>query len=240
MGRPALYAHDNLVEYNHIHHLGWGQLSDLGGVYTLGYAPGSKVRNNLIHDVLAYQRRGWGLYPDEGSAEMLWENNIVYRTTDGGIHDHLGRENVVRNNIFAFSAARGEITRNPLHGVLSFDCRLNIVYDKQTPPLGGDWTTPGFKLDNNIYWSTSGRPPVFPGDKTFAEWQQSGHDRHSIVANPRFVDAERFDFRLLPDSPALKLGFQPIDANKIGLVGPAEWVALPAQVQRPKMNFPGE
>ncbi len=66
------------------------------------------------------------------------------------------------------------------------------------------------------------------------------YDAHSIVANPRFVDAERFDFRLLPDSPAFKLGFKPLDAGKIGLLGPAEWAALPRQVQRPRMSFPGE
>ncbi|MBN1394381.1 MAG: right-handed parallel beta-helix repeat-containing protein [Pirellulales bacterium] len=237
---PPSYAHHNLVEYNHIHHLGWGRLSDMGGVYTLGYSPGTIIRNNLIHDILAYSRRGWGLYPDEGTAEAIFENNIVYRTTDGAIHDHLGRDNIVQNNIFAFSATRGQITRNPEPGVCSFDCRRNIVYDVRTPPLGGDWTTPSFKLDYNLYWHTSKEPLVFPGDRTFRQWQQLGYDVHSVVAYPRFADAERFDFRLRPDSPALMLGFKPIDAGEIGLVGPAEWVELPKKVERPAMKLPGE
>jgi hypothetical protein len=37
-----------------------------------------------------------------------------------------------------------------------------------------------------------------------------------VYADPRFVDADRFDFRLRPDSPALKLGFHPIDLSQVG------------------------
>ena len=48
------------------------------------------------------------------------------------------------------------------------------------------------------------------------------------------------DFRLQPDSPALKLGFKPIDTTTVGLVGPAEWVDLPKKVKRPVMKMPGE
>ncbi|NLY00940.1 MAG: right-handed parallel beta-helix repeat-containing protein [Rhodopirellula sp.] len=48
-------------------------------------------------------------------------------------------------------------------------------------------------------------------------WQQAGGDAHSVVADPMFVDAEHGDFRLKPQSPALKLGFQPIPLDKIGL-----------------------
>ena len=41
-------------------------------------------------------------------------------------------------------------------------------------------------------------------------------DAGSIVADPKFTDPENFDFTLPPDSPALKLGFKPIDTTKIG------------------------
>ncbi|HPC49343.1 MAG TPA: right-handed parallel beta-helix repeat-containing protein [Kiritimatiellia bacterium] len=47
-------------------------------------------------------------------------------------------------------------------------------------------------------------------------WQMAGADRDSVVADPQFVDAARGDFRLKPDSPALKLGFEPIAFDKIG------------------------
>jgi hypothetical protein len=38
-----------------------------------------------------------------------------------------------------------------------------------------------------------------------------------VGQDPRFMDAAHLDFRLRPDSPALKLGFQPIAAGEIGL-----------------------
>ena len=47
-------------------------------------------------------------------------------------------------------------------------------------------------------------------------WQEMGLDRHSVVADPLFVDATRGDYRLKPDSPALGLGFEPIPVEKIG------------------------
>lgn len=47
-------------------------------------------------------------------------------------------------------------------------------------------------------------------------WQQAGGDVHSIVADPMFVDAKHGDFRLKPESPALKQGFEPIPLDKIG------------------------
>lgn len=47
-------------------------------------------------------------------------------------------------------------------------------------------------------------------------WQKAGADTHSVVADPLLVDAERGDFTLRPDSPALKLGFEPIPFREIG------------------------
>lgn len=47
-------------------------------------------------------------------------------------------------------------------------------------------------------------------------WKQNGFDRHSIVADPMFVDPAADDYRLKPGSPAEKIGFQPIPVDRIG------------------------
>ncbi len=245
-GYAASSAHHNSIENNHIHHLGWGQLSDMGGIYCLGDSPGTRLCHNLIHDVLGYSHhpggphRGWGLYTDEGSTGILLENNVVYRTTDGGFHQHYGRDNIVRNNILALTATRGAIIRSRDEKHRSFTIDRNIIFENGTPPLGGSWVTPGFELDHNLYWDTSGVPPTMPGGLTFSQWQERGFDKHSLVADPMFVAPEAFDFRLQPDSPALPLGFQPIDTSNVGLTGTPEWVALPRSVKRLRLLLPGE
>ena len=43
-----------------------------------------------------------------------------------------------------------------------------------------------------------------------------GFDTHSVIADPLFVNFKNGDYRLKPESPALKLGFKQIDIDKIG------------------------
>jgi len=233
-------AHHNAIEYNHIHHLGWAQLSDMGGIYTLGVSPGTRLCHNLIHDVLSYSYGGWGLYTDEGSTDILLENNVVYRVKDGAFHQHYGKENLVRNNVLALSATYGQIRRSRQEEHRSFTIERNIIYADGVAMLGGNWSNGNYLLDSNCYWDASGQAPTFPGGLTFSEWQQKGQDTHSLVADPKFADPANYDFRLQPDSPAVKLGFKPIDTTSVGLVGPPQWVDLPKRIKRPTMIMPAK
>ncbi len=225
-------ANHNIIEYNHVHHVGHGQLSDMGAIYTLGISPGTVIRFNSFHDVMSNPRvsGGWGIYFDEGSTDILAENNIVYNTLTGTLHQHYGENNRVQNNIFAFSHGP-QLVRSREEDHRSFYFERNIVYFNNTETLGSTWSNGRFDLDYNCYWSTCGSPIEFKG-KSFEEWQAEGHDAHSIVADPLFVNAEAADFRLKPESPALKLGFVPIDPSAAGLQGEPEWVEKPKQIQR--------
>jgi hypothetical protein len=55
------------------------------------------------------------------------------------------------------------------------------------------------------------------GKATFADWRGRGHDRNSTVADPLFIAVEQNNFQLQSNSPALKLGFQPIDLSQVGI-----------------------
>jgi hypothetical protein len=71
---------------------------------------------------------------------------------------------------------------------------------------GRDWTT-ALTMDHNCWFQTRG--PIVPrldqkvGQDQFGAFQRRrGFDTHSVVADPKFVDSARHDYRLAPDSPA--------------------------------------
>ena len=88
---------------NLIYNIGQRTLSDMGAVYLLGSQPNTLVSGNVIHDVSSADYGGWGIYLDEGSSGILVTNNLVYRCDSLGFHQHMGNNNTVRNNIFAFN-----------------------------------------------------------------------------------------------------------------------------------------
>lgn len=221
----------NRIEFNHIHHCMRGVLSDGGGVYTIGAQPGTVIRGNLIHDVFPYMgppAMAWGIYLDGPSTGILVEDNVVYNTLTGGLLT-TGENNIVRNNIFALSAWQAA-WRYGDHLDPRVVVERNIFYLTQGEFfLCDDRSDLRTRYDYNLYWRTDGEPLLIYNDDLPA-WQAKGKDVHSLVANPRFADPARGDFRLPPDSPALKLGFRPIDTSRCGLEGPADWVSLPKRV----------
>jgi len=55
-----------------------------------------------------------------------------------------------------------------------------------------------------------------PADQQWRAWQDLGFDQHSMIADPLFVNVKKADFRLFPNSPALKMGFKRIFIDEIG------------------------
>jgi len=225
----------NKIEFNHIHNLGYRILSDMGGVYTLGPSEGTTICNNVIHDVYSTRYGGWGLYPDEGSSGILLENNLVYNVHDGCFHQHYGKENIVRNNVFAFSE-EGQVALSRAEQHLSLTFENNIVYWDKGFLFGyGGWRA-GAKvlMQNNLYWHAEGKPFDLV-DMTWEKWQASGKDKGSLVADPLFVNPAKYDFHLRPGSPAEKIGFKPFDYSKAGVYGDARWKRLAESLSCPKL-----
>jgi|GEM_PF-345477 len=233
-GYQRSVSRDNRIAYNHIHHIGQGLLSDMGGIYTLGVSPGTVLVGNRIHDVEANRYGGWGIYNDEGSSHILVEDNLVYDTKFAGYNIHYAKEITVRNNIFAFGRLE-QLSRSIIEPHKSCFFERNIVYFEQGELLNNQWgdrpyefyyqprpggtrtTESTFDMDWNVYFNPNLPPEQarFNG-KSFDHWNKAGKDRHSRWADPRFVNAEARDFRLRPDSPALELGFRPLDPDRAG------------------------
>jgi hypothetical protein len=210
---------ENIIEFNHMHDIGQAMLSDMGAVYTLGIQRGTVVRNNVIHDVNSFTYGGWGLYPDEGSSYIVWENNVVYRTKSAGFHQHYGRENIVRNNIFAFGREH-QIMRTREEDHISFIFTNNIVCFDSGTLLGSNWKNDKFVMDHNLYFDersrTSSNAITFAG-ASWEAWRKRGHDKHSLIEDPLFDRRNPKSLALMPGSPAFPLGFKPIDLSSVGV-----------------------
>lgn len=210
----------NEIAYNHIHHIGWGELSDMGAVYTLGKSPGTHIHHNVIHDVYSYDYGGWGLYTDEGSSDILMENNLVYACKSGAFHQHYGKNNVIRNNIFAFGLYyQAQLTKVEAH--CSFSFRNNIILADCGVMFSGPWDKANLKMENNLYWDLRTKDPDFLKMK-FQSWKK-GHDINSILADPMFVDPIRGDFRFKSGRNIRKIGFVPFDYGQAGVYGSDDW-----------------
>ena len=210
----------NLVAYNHIHHIGWGELSDMGAVYTLGESPGTKVIHNVIHDILSYDYGGWGLYTDEGSTGVEMSHNLVYRCKSGGFHQHYGKENKIENNILAYGHYYNvQYTRVEEH--TSFSFKHNIILQEKGETLAGPWVKGKLDIDHNLYW-TVGKDTLSMGGLSFADWKKK-KEPHAVFADPMFVDPANDDYIFRSKRAIRKIGFKPFDYGNVGVYGSESW-----------------
>ncbi len=209
------------ISNNLIYNIGNGWLSDMGGIYTLGIQPETVISGNVIYNVGcdegAYGYGGWGIYLDEGSSEMLVENNLVYDCSSETFHQHYGRDNIVRNNIFAFGGEGAFIvTRHEEHNSLT--ATNNIFVTHNAPMYAFDTEKDWFVDDSNLYWDykrggnvQSGTTTKIGERKSLVILTAQGYYNNAVYADPLFKDAENRDFTLAENSPALEAGFVPFN-----------------------------
>jgi len=220
-GYGTSLAKANDIGFNHVHHLGMGWLSDMGGIYTLGRSEGTRVHDNWFHHIWAHTYGGWGLYTDEGSTQIVFENNLVHDTKDASFHQHYGRENVIRNNLLAFSR-ECQIRATRVEEHLSFTLEHNVILWETGEALRGPFDKLRYESRSNLWWRLGGGATNF-GGKSFAAWQAAGKDRGSIVADPRCADPAQRVFTVAPDSPARAAGFKPFEV-RAGVYGDPAWI----------------
>jgi len=184
----------------------------------------------------------FAVYLDDLSANCIVYGNIVIRSGFGAFFN-AGKNHTVENNIFVdckYQVASQVPPGLQEGGVYKYatDNRIvrNIFYTTDPEAFlfrfhgPKEWTDELIKQsDYNLFFKAAeGEYSIqWPGKDvgtgvkilSLADWQAMGYDNHSVIADPMFVDPEHDDYRLKPESPAFKLGFQPINVDIIGLRG---------------------
>ncbi len=176
---------------------------------------GHIIRYNLI-----VEPRGHGVYLDDYTSNCFVYGNVIVRPTEVGFVVHGGKNNVIENNMIigannAVSYIDAVSGRTPEMAGFSRGnrfCRNIVVGCKGT--ILHKWTSWTDRVvaqsDENLFFDSPDAQPYLDSRR------RMGFEAHSLIADPLFVDPARGDYRLKPGSPALRLGFQPVDFDRIG------------------------
>jgi len=216
---PYLHTRDNVVENNEVYRVG-AILGDGAAINITATGEGNIIRRNYIHDIFNEHLHG-AFRTDDFQRGTLIAENVIFGTNSCGLC--LRHENYVINNVVV-DARPGRyvwIGPRPFDGAKIV---RNIFFDPSggtrfyVGGRGGDplkWLgkMKSGEVDRNIYFAANA-----PGaDDVIVELQKVGHEKNGVYADPLFVDWENGDFRLRPDSPALKIGIKSIDLSNVGL-----------------------
>ena len=210
----------NLVEYNEIRDTCL-ETSDTGAIncwmeHDARNEPrqGHVIRYNLVVD-----SRERGIYLDNYTSNCFVYGNIVVRAPLYGLIVHGGKNNVIENNIIVGSGQAvayydGIDALMPRMANFSSGnrfCRNIVSSAREAVYLAHKRPQRVLaQSDYNLLFDVGDAP-------TYLETRRrEGCEMHSRIADPMFVDPAKDDYRLKPESPALELGFQPIDIGQIG------------------------
>ncbi|MBI4673616.1 MAG: IPT/TIG domain-containing protein [Chloroflexi bacterium] len=188
---------------------GWNQIQDQRGrraIQLFGHADGDRMDNIRIHDNLisGSLRDNILLGGSDGSTEVLGtiyvHNNIIVGADWQGLHinDPQGTF-IIQNNVLYNNGSQGPDSNAQLFieragaGRITFQNNILYAESGQTYDLFG----PG--VDVSVFNAASNNLVYNAGD--CPDW-----DTRCINADPLFVDAAAYDFRLQPGSPAIEAG----------------------------------
>jgi hypothetical protein len=225
-------GNEHLVEDNEIHHIAL-ETGDVGAIYTGRdwTFRGNRIRHNFIHHTGGVGMGSMGVYMDDCVSGTEVFGNIFYKVHwamfIGG-----GRDHRVENNLFVDCDPAVRIDGR---GLDKSPVWFNMVYDymkRQMAQMPQDLYRqryPAITALDSYYATTNGVPPehnLVARNICVGKWLDvTWHARPAMLeqadnlvgADPGFVARGKMDFRLKPDAPAFKLGFQPIPVEKIGL-----------------------
>jgi hypothetical protein len=230
-GAIHINGNDHVIERNEIHSVCL-ETADAGAIY-LGHdwtERGNVIRHNYLHRLGRFNRRDvMGVYLDDFASGALVEGNLFL---DAGRSVVIGggRDNRIENNLIIDGFAGVQIDSRGLtwakahvlgenaplrrryaavvdessHYLQRYPALAHLLEDE--PALAK-----GNVITRNLFCCRIG---LDIQDNRLKQLVAHRHNWHG--ADPQFVDRAARDFRLRADSPAWKLGFQPIPIAKIG------------------------
>lgn len=228
---PYLHTHDNMIEYNEIHHV-MEKMGDGNGIYVRGAGGGNVIRRNYIHHLVTPMMMQAAIRTDGGQRDTLIAENLIYKCMAQGII--LKLNNRCENNIvfdvlapprgYYLSLREGPMTDATIKRNIFYSTGKDTVFIDELPPGSRRKSedrrgralarAKDAETDYNIYYCATA-PGV--SESKLGEQQSDGVDLHSLAVDPMFVDPENGDFMFKPGSPALELGIVPFDMSKVGL-----------------------
>jgi hypothetical protein len=198
------------------------------------------IRNNFFEErpesIEGIHGPVFGIDLDDGASNYDIYNNV---TKNISMKLREGARRTVHNNIWYNSVVAPCFHVGNEYNHDRYFCNITVmarddVYSIIAPPARGPWLE---QIDNNCFFTRSGaftarvqalrgKGRTEKGQKyDLAGWQRLGFDAHSVYADPLLIDPQRNDFRVRPNSPALKLGFKNFEMGKWGLTPdfPAIW-----------------
>lgn len=221
---------DCLVSHNEVHDCSYSAIN-YGGVSNV-------VENNLIYDCMKVLHDGAAIYMfaardcilrgnlarditdtggygasayylDERSTGCVVENNVSLRV-NWPVHNHMATNNIIRNNIFVV----------PGDAKLTFVRSTDFTFERNVLYAAGKIRVEGVNgvanWVNNLFFSESGVYESVILSQYSPKTTNTNPPPNTVTENPRLQDPARGEYRLRPDSPAHRLGIQPLDVAKAG------------------------
>jgi len=237
-------GNDHVIELNEIHHVCF-ESNDAGAIYAGRdwTMRGTVIRHNFLHHVYGFERRGCvGVYLDDMFCGTEITGNVFYQVPRAAFIGG-GRDCLVANNVFVECQPALHIDARAL-GWAGYHAQMWIKEGREKGTLSGTrYREPPYRDRYPLLPGILDDDPAAPKGNVVARnvcwkgrWDEIEAKARPLVTmkdnlvdvDPRFVDAAGLDFRLRDDSPAWKLGFQRIPAEKIGLYRSADRASWPA------------
>lgn len=200
---------ENLIEDNLVHHC-MTVLHDGAAIYVFG-AKKCVLRGNVARDLpISGGYEASAFYLDEQSEGCLVEKNLAV-SVSWPSENHMAKNNLLRNNVFIVTG-NGKIS---FRRSSAFALEHNILYATGGIKVVDASAVKSWK--NNLFFSGKGTIRCLESrDPKEPEEAPQTILGDTLVGDPLFVNLEKGDLHFQPDSPALKLGIEPLDLSKAG------------------------